>query len=344
MSEDLEPRILVVDDEPANVVLLQKMLGRAGYGNVESAADGTAALAAVQAGDFDLVLLDLHMPGLDGFGVMTALRGLVAADDYVPVLVLTADVTRETKTKALSLGAKDFVTKPFDRDEVLLRVGTLLHTRALHVALKGSNDTLAQRVRERTKDLEEAQLETMDRLAVAAEYRDDDTGEHAKRVGDMAARIATRLGKNDDEVAQLRRAAPLHDVGKIGVSDTILLKPGRLTPEEFAAMKKHTSIGAAILAGSRSACLQMAEVIAHTHHERWDGTGYHGLAGEDIPLHGRIVAVADVFDALTSERPYKHAWSVPDARAEIEAQSGRQFDPAVVAAFVKVMDEELTRA
>lgn len=344
MTSQFEPRILVVDDEPANVVLLRKMLGRAGYEDVATEVDGRAALAAIAAGGFDLILLDLHMPELDGFGVMSALADLVAQDDYVPVLVLTADVTRETKTRALSLGAKDFLTKPFDRDEVLLRAGTLLHTRALHVELKRSNETLAKRVRERTQDLEEAQLETMERLAVAAEYRDDDTGEHAARVGEMAARIARRLGMDEDEVAQLRRAAPLHDVGKIGVSDTILLKPGRLTPEEFDTMKKHTTIGAKILSGSRATCLQMAEVIAETHHERWDGRGYGGLEGEDIPLYGRIVAVADVFDALTSERPYKSAWTAADALAEIRDQRGRQFDPAVVDAFVGVMEEELTRA
>ena len=344
MTPDFEPRILVVDDEPANVVLLEKMLGRAGYAHVTSEVDGRAAVAAAATQRFDLILLDLHMPGLDGFGVMDALAATVPPDDYLPVLVLTADVTRETKTRALSLGAKDFLTKPFDREEVLLRCATLLHTRALHLELKRSNETLAERVRERTRELEDAQLETMDRLAVAAEYRDDDTGEHAARVGEMAARIARRLGMDEDEIAQLRRAAPLHDVGKIGVSDTILLKPGRLTPDEFDAMKKHTSIGAQILSGSTAVCLQMAEVIARTHHERWDGRGYVGLSGDDIPLYGRIVAVADVFDALTSERPYKSAWTTPDALAEIRAQSGSQFDPAVVEAFLGVMEEELTRA
>ena len=344
MLEAAKARILVVDDEPANVVLLQKLLRRAGYEDVSVETDGAAALAALARTGYDLLLLDLHMPQLDGFGVMSKLAGLVDPSEYLPVLVLTADVTRETKTRALSLGAKDFVTKPFDHDEVLLRVANLVQTRALHLALKRSNDTLAQRVRERTRELEEAQLETMQRLAMAAEYRDDDTGEHAVRVGEMAARIARRLGWDDDEVAKIRRAAPLHDVGKIGVSDTILLKPGRLTPEEFEVMKKHAAIGAEILSGSRSACLQMAEVIAYSHHERWDGTGYHGIAGEDIPLHGRIVAVADVFDALTSERPYKHAWSLADALREIEAQSGRQFDPAVVEAFLAVMQEELSRA
>ena len=337
MLDPADARLLVVDDEPANVILLQKLLGRAGYRDVSVHTDGAAAVAALRDGAYDLLLLDLHMPQLDGFGVMTAMKGLVDPAEYLPILVLTADATRETRTRALSLGARDFVTKPFDHDEVLLRVANLVQTRGLHLELKRSNDTLAGRVRERTKDLEEAQLETMQRLALAAEYRDDDTGEHAVRVGEMAARIARSLGMDEDEVAQVRRAAPLHDVGKIGVSDTILLKPGRLTPEEFALMKKHAAIGRQILSGSRSACLQMAEVIAYTHHERWDGTGYHGMAGEGIPLPGRIVAVADVFDALTSERPYKRAWPVQDALAEIEAQAGRQFDPAVVAAFFEVL-------
>ncbi|HEV2755160.1 MAG TPA: HD domain-containing phosphohydrolase [Actinomycetota bacterium] len=341
MLERPHPRILVVDDEPANVVLLQKLLRRAGYADVDASTDGAAAVGALREHDYDLLLLDLHMPQLDGFGVMAAMKDLVDPSEYLPILVLTADVTRETKTRALSLGARDFVTKPFDHDEVLLRVANLVQTRALHVELRRSNETLAERVRERTRDLEEAQLETMQRLALAAEYRDDDTGEHAVRVGEMAARIARLLGMDEDEVAMLRRAAPLHDVGKIGVSDTILLKPGRLTPEEFAVMKKHAAIGAQILSGSRSACLQMAEVIAYTHHERWDGTGYHGIAGEDIPLPGRIVAVADVFDALTSERPYKRAWPVADALAEIESQAGRQFDPAVVGAFLEVARESI---
>lgn len=339
MREPSEARILVVDDEPVNVILLQKLLLRAGYRDVTARTGGAAAVQAVRDGDYDLLLLDLHMPQLDGFGVMTALKELVDPSEYLPILVLTADVTRETKTRALSLGARDFVTKPFDHDEVLLRVANLVQTRALHVELKRSNETLAERVRERTRDLEEAQLETMHRLALAAEYRDDDTGEHAVRVGDLAARIARSLGMDEDRAATIRRAAPLHDVGKIGVSDTILLKPGRLTPEEFDLMKKHAAIGAQILSGSRSACLQAAEVIAYTHHERWDGTGYHGLAGEDIPLEGRIVAVADVFDALTSERPYKHAWPVDEALAAIKSQAGRQFDPAVVAAFLEVVRE-----
>jgi PAS domain S-box-containing protein/putative nucleotidyltransferase with HDIG domain len=198
---------------------------------------------------------------------------------------------------------------------------------------------LEAKVRERTQDLERAQLETLQRLAIAAEYRDDDTGLHTKRVGRTAERIAKALGLAPEQVDLIRRAAPLHDIGKIGISDSILLKPGQLTDDEFATMKRHALIGAEILSNSTSPWLQMAEEIALTHHERWNGRGYpRNLSGEDIPLVGRIVAVADVFDALTHERPYKKAWPINEAKAEIEQQSGNQFDPTVVAAFLGLVE------
>jgi putative two-component system response regulator len=198
---------------------------------------------------------------------------------------------------------------------------------------------LEQKVRERTADLEATQLEILERLALAAEYRDDDTGQHTRRVGHMSAQIARVLGLPDSEVTLIQRAAPLHDVGKIAIADAILLKPGKLTPVEFEQMKTHTTRGAQMLGGGRFPLLQRAEEIALTHHERWDGTGHIGLRGETIPLSGRIVTVADVFDALTNERPYKKAWSRVDAIAEIVAQSGRQFDPAVVEAFLQVVGQ-----
>ncbi len=194
-------------------------------------------------------------------------------------------------------------------------------------------------MRERTAALEETQIEILERLALAAEYRDDETGEHIKRVGRTAAEIAKVLGWSEEEVELIRRAAPLHDVGKIAISDTILLKPGKLTPEEFERMKLHTTLGAKMLSGGRFPLLQLAEQIALTHHERWDGSGYIGLQGEAIPIAGRIVAVADVFDALTSVRPYKNAWSTSDAIDEIRRQNGKQFDPRVVEAFLKVISE-----
>jgi putative two-component system response regulator len=203
--------------------------------------------------------------------------------------------------------------------------------------LQGQNLQLDQKVRERTAELEATQIEILERLALAAEYRDDNTGEHTKRVGETAARIAEALGWPTRDVELIRRAAPLHDVGKIAISDLILLKPGKLTSEEFEQMKAHTRLGAQMLSGGRFPLLQLAEQIALNHHERWDGSGYLGLRGEAIPIPGRIVSVADVFDALTSERPYKRAWSQEDALAEIKRQSGQQFDPQVVEAFLSVL-------
>jgi putative two-component system response regulator len=286
----------------------------------------------------DLILLDLQMPYLDGFAVMKQLRAVVPPGSFLPILVLTADISAQAKRQALAEGASDFLTKPFDATEVILRIQNLLHTRRLHLQLQNENQMLEQKVRERTADLEATQAEILERLALAAEYRDDDTGQHTRRVGQMSAQIARALGLPVGEVDLIQRAAPLHDVGKIAIPDAILLKPGRLTPDEFEIMKTHTTRGAEMLSGGRFPLLQRAEEIALTHHERWDGSGHIGLRGEVIPLAGRIVTVADVFDALTSERPYKNAWPRAAAIDEIMDQSGRQFDPAVVEAFLKVIE------
>ncbi len=314
-----EGKILIVDDEIANVRLLELLLEEAGYNHIHSTTDARLALPLFIKVRPHLVLLDLTMPHLDGFAVMQQLQNEMAYAP-VPILVLTADANSAIKHKALKLGAQDFLSKPLDDIEVLLRINNLLGTHFHSVLLE-------QRVQERTQ-------ETLQRLALAAEYRDDDTGLHTKRVGTIAGLIADALKLPAPQVDLICRAAPLHDVGKIGISDTILLKPGKLTEEEFATMKHHTVIGAKILSGSTSSLLQLAEEIALHHHERWDGKGYIGLVGEKIPLCGRIVAVADVFDALTHERPYKKAWPVAEAVAEIGAQSGRQFDERVVQAFL----------
>ncbi|MEJ2185347.1 MAG: response regulator [Gemmatimonadota bacterium] len=333
-DEYAEAKILIVDDEPANVRLLERILQRDGFTNIESTNDPRQFLALYTSKRPDLLLLDLHMPGMDGFAVMEQLRGRIGANDYVPIVVLTADITPQAKERALSAGAHDFLTKPVDPTEVLLRIRNHLQTRYFYQQLQGQNEALERRVRDRTKDLEQAQIEILERLARAADYRDDDTGQHAQRVGHLSALVAQQMRLQPEKVYLIRRAAPLHDVGKIGTPDNILLKPGRLTEEEFEEIKRHTSIGAGILSGSRFAVLQHAEEVALYHHENWDGSGYMGLEGEMIPLTARIVHAVDVLDALTHERPYKKAWPMDEALEEIGGKREKFFDPAIVDAVI----------
>ena len=333
-------KILIVDDQEANVVLLERMLEQWGYKHVASTTRSSEVPNLYAAIEPDLVLLDLQMPKPDGFELMEILGPQLEAAPRTPVLVLTADVTTATRQRALATGASDFLSKPLDPIEVRLRIANLLETRKFEREMLSQNQLLEASVRARTCDLERARLELLERLAVAAEYRDDNTQEHAQRVGRTVAMLAVQMGLSGEEVEVLLRAAPLHDIGKIGVPDAILLKASPLTDEEFAVMRAHTSIGAMILSGSEFETLQTAEAIARNHHERWDGGGYpRGLAGEEIPLAGRLVAVADVFDALVHERPYKQAWSVEQAVEEIVSLSGTHFDPAVVEAF-KTLDHQ----
>ncbi|MBI3998004.1 MAG: response regulator [Armatimonadetes bacterium] len=339
MDEDTlkHARVLIVDDQDANLRLLERILTQAGYTGVRGTTDPRKAAPLFADYRPDLILLDLHMPHLDGFAIMDQLRPLTAGGAYLPILILTADITQEARQRALSMGAKDFLTKPFDQTEVLLRIRNLLETRLLHLQLQDQNLLLEHKVRERTQELEDARIEILERLARAAEYRDDLTGKHTQRVGEMAARLAAALGLPESEVEFIRRAAPLHDVGKIGISDTILLKPGKLTAKEFEVMKTHTTIGATILSGSRFPLMQKAEAIALIHHERWDGAGYpHGLKGDAIPIEGRIVAVADAYDAMTSDRPYRKALSPEEAREILWGGGGSQWDEDVVEAFASL--------
>jgi putative two-component system response regulator len=334
-------RILISDDEEANISLLRRILQRAGFTNVKSTMDARAVPDLVRHERPDQVLLDLWMPHLNGFEILEQLHPVLEEATYLPILVVSADITAEAKTRALSQGAKDFLHKPFDLVEVMLRIRNLLETRHLYLELQRQNEVLEERVKERTRELEEAQIEVIYRLARAAEYRDHTTGQHTRRVGELSALLASILGLPQEDVELIRKAAPLHDVGKISLSDAILLKPGRLSPAELELNRSHTTMGAELLGGGHFPLLQMAEEIALTHHERWDGQGYpRGLTGEEIPLSGRIVAVADVFDALVHERPYKRAWTTEEAMAEIAEQSGKQFDPRVVRALLTLLEPQ----
>jgi putative two-component system response regulator len=335
-----DARILVVDDQESNVQLLERLLRLKGYEQIETLTDSRLAVQHFIATRPDLVLLDLRMPHLSGLEVLEELYPLIGSEEYLPILILTADTAPETRQTALSMGAKDFLNKPFDTVEVLLRIRNLLETRFLYLQLRDQNALLDRKVRERTRELEEAQTEILSRLALAAEYRDDQTGEHTRRVGHVAALLARTLGLSETEVELIRNAAPLHDIGKIGIPDAILLKPGRLSPAEYEVMKSHTEIGARILSGSRFPLMRLAQEIARSHHEWWDGNGYYGLTGDNIPLASRIVTVADAFDALTHDRPYRAGRSIRAAIEELRSEAGRQFDAQVVEALAVVLERE----
>lgn len=337
----LDAKILVVDDQRINTRLLELILKNQGFNTVRSVNHPCQALPTYIEYQPDIILLDLLMPDLDGFTIMGLLKQHIAAGVFLPILVLTADVSIETRRKALSLGAKDFVTKPFDPIEVVLRLKNLLETRLLYLQLQQRNQNLNTQVQRGLHDLDAAQTEVIWRLSQASEFRDNETGRHTQRVGQIAAKIATALHIDAEQVDLIRRAAPLHDIGKIAIPDHILYKSGPLTAEEFDHMKQHAAIGARLLRGSRLPLLQTAYEIALYHHERWDGQGYpEGVKGNDIPITARIVAVADAFDALTHERPYKHAWSIEEAIGELQRSSGTRYDPQVVEALITVVFQE----
>jgi putative two-component system response regulator len=324
--------ILVVDDDADVLRTLGRILQRAGYQRVTTSGDTTAVLGLAEETQPDLLLLDYHLPGLTGATLMEELRAAAGPKAYLPVLIISGDAAANVRQGALAAGATDFVNKPFEITEVLLRIQNLLEARYLHRAIAAQNEELELRVQERTAELDDAHLDAIERLALAAEYRDDDTGQHTSRVGEGTAVLAAALGLSEEEIYLLRRAAPLHDVGKIGVPDAILRKPGPLTDEEWTLMREHTVIGARLLSGGRSRLMELAEQIARSHHEQWDGHGYPDrLAGEQIPLAGRLVMVADVFDALLSDRVYRRAWSVDAVLDYIREHAGQRFDPHLAA-------------
>lgn len=335
------PLVLAVDDNPVNLRVIGALLGQVPGAESILLEDAVLALDWCRENTPDLVLLDYMMPQIDGLEFMRRLRMIDALRDAA-VIMITADTEKSVRYQALELGARDFLNKPLDRVEFIARVKNQLALVDAQRKLADHAAWLAEEVGKATATIRAREQEAVLRLSRAAEYRDPETGAHLLRMSNYARLIAEQLGLESSATELLFEAAPMHDIGKVGISDAILLKPGRLDADEFVIMKRHAEIGYQILAESTSSLLQTAAIIAWTHHEKFDGSGYpRGLTGEAIPLNGRIVAVADVFDALTSERPYKRAWPLEDARRFIEEQSGRHFDPSCVAAFLARWEDAL---
>ncbi len=349
-SGKIPPKVLVVDDEDKNLKLFGLILKSHEY-DFQTAKSGAEALALMPVYRPDIVFLDVMMPGMDGYEVCQSLK----SDDrtqHIPVVMITALDGREPKIRGLEAGANDFLSKPVDAIELMVRVKNLLRVKEVEDVLRRHNETLEAEVMRRTgqlklalqelkrsqEDLKQGYLDTIFRLTMVAEHKDEETAAHIRRVGLFCAHIARELGWSQDQIETIQYAAPMHDIGKIGIPADILLKPARFTPEEFALMKTHTTIGARLLQGSRSTLLQMAERIAITHHERWDGTGYpNGLTGDAIPMEGRIMNLADQYDSLRSRRPYKPAYDYIETYRIIANGNTRtkpeHFDPRLVQLF-----------
>lgn len=347
---------MIVDDEPINIKLIQKYLRGVGYHDFVTTSESREAVDMVRSTKPDIVVLDVVMPHVTGLDILETIR----SDEnvaHLPVLIVTASTDEQTKIDALELGATDFLNKPVKPTELLPRVRNSLVLKAHHDQMAAYSKRLEVEVAQRTADLAQSREEVIHVLACAAEYRDQETGNHVIRVGRFAGLIAKQLGCTDSDAELIEHAAILHDAGKIGIADSILLKPGKLSPEEYRTMKRHCEFGERILRAqpsdesqpflrqsrspsTRSPVLRMAAVIARTHHERWDGTGYpNQLAGEDIPIVGRITAVADVFDALSSKRCYKEAMPLEQCIEIMCKERGKHFDPKVLDAFLERIDD-----
>ncbi len=325
--------VLIVDDTPENIDILVGILND-DY-RLKVAAGGSAALEILAEKEKpDIVLLDIMMPEIDGYQVCQIIKSDPITKN-IPVIFITAMNDEEDETKGFSYGAVDYITKPVSPPIVLARVATQLD-------LYDQKNHLEKLVEERTTEIYDTRLEIVRRLGIAAEYKDNETGQHILRMSQFCQLTGHEYGLSQEEQTLLLNASPMHDVGKIGIPDRILLKPGKLDAEEWEIMKTHTTIGGLIIGNHPSELLRTARMIALTHHERWDGSGYpNGLKGEKIPIYGRIAAIADVFDALTSKRPYKEAWTVEDSLEEIKRGSGSHFDPKVVEAFLSALPDIL---
>lgn len=337
MNEFSNRRILLVDDTKANIDILVQTLKQEYKLGV--ALSGQKAIDYTRANRLDLILLDILMPGMDGFEVCLRLKENPLTR-HIPVIFITAIDDPQHKRKGLEIGAVDYITKPFDISEVKARVKTHLSLKITQEELSNSNLILEEKIRARTRELKETQVEIIKRLSLASKYRDNGTGQNVTRISRMAELLGRSAGLSPEEAETLALSSVLHDAGKIGIADSILLKKGKLTTEEWKIMKGHTNIGSRLLSGSSSKLIQDAETIALSHHEKWNGSGYNrGLKGEEIPLISRIVGICDVFDALISERPYKKAWPVSKAFEEIKNKSGIDFDPNLVTIFLSLKPE-----
>ena len=358
---DHDACVTIVDDERINIEVVKAYLTEAGFSNFRSTTDSRTALNLMEEHAPDILLLDINMPHISGLEILESLRK-EERFHHLPVLILTAADDPEVKLQALGLGATDFLAKPVDPSELALRMENVLAAKAYQDQLAKHSEMLEEMVRERTRELEESRQEAIHCLAKAGEYRDDDTGQHVTRVGHYTRILATELGFPSKEIELIEQAAKLHDLGKIGIPDAILHKAGKLEPEEYqiiqqhcgigceimnpsneddaSTMRQHATIGPKILSSTRSPLLKLAAKIAGSHHEKWDGSGYPlGLRGEDIPIEGRIVAVADVFDALSSSRPYKDAFNWDQCIEILENGRNSHFDPKILDAFLRSQDE-----
>jgi len=331
-----DAKILVVDDEEPNIKLARQVLMFAGYSEIRLLQDSRKAVDAIVNDEPDLVLLDVHMPYMDGYEVLERAVKKMKPETFIPILMCTSDNSVQARQKALKLGANDFIAKPYEQTELLLRVRNFLRMRYMHLSLQHANQTLEHRVSVRTKELVEARGEAFYCLTRAIEYRENSIGGHSKRIGILSERIARAVGLEDAEVEMIGLIAPLHDVGKIGIPDSLLLKSGDLTEAELTELRSHTALGDMLIGDCTSPILRELKQLARHHHERWDGTGYpEGLKGDEIPMTCRIVALADMFDALTIGRPGTPAMSREEAIAEIRRLRGAHFDPDVVDAFLR---------
>jgi putative two-component system response regulator len=354
MANPSPQRILVVDDDPEVRKAHARIVKALGY-EVETAADGLEALAMLSL-DVDMIVLDGEMPNIDGFEVAKRVREN-PQHAHLPIVMVTGLTRTEDRRRAMQIGINDFITKPVDAEDLALKAKWLLDLKSVHDRLRDHQAELTREVEAKTQALRaaltkvteaqrltyEAHLDTIKRLMVAAEHRDHDTAGHIERIGLYSGVVARTLGLSPGEAELIRHAAPMHDVGKLGVPDRVLLKPDKLDEEEWTLMRAHTTMGAAILSGSSSPILRMGERIAISHHEKWDGTGYPaGLAGETIPLEGRLCSVVDFFDALTMDRPYRKAVANDEVTAMMRTAAGQHFDPAVLDAFLKSLDAIVT--